>query len=404
MTGKSVEILKSSEKWKEFLEDAKILFGESKRFEALIKLNQSLCFAENDVEIGECCGLRARIFFEMENYEKCLGNIKNARKSIISDELKEIEKMCIEKVKEKHGKFMKNYENFRKKSSAFFKLSYPANPRNPAIIDCLKLQTNDTFGRHLITTRKINAGDIVIIEKPLHQSLDKNFTAGRCVNCFDSNLLDLMPCDSCTSVMFCSEDCRKLSWEKFHKYECDSIDELTDEDNFLIMIQRTLFEVLSICGGLEKMEKFFEENQSDITAFDVDLSGNREDIELKKKMIMICQSLECAAPVKDDLKFAGSFVDNHHHVKKFWETEDQRYFLVKFVVKFLGIMNRNAFTMHLNSPCDDLDEQGCAIFPTISLINHSCSPNLFHIRVGENLILVAKKPIEANEQLFIAYQ
>lgn len=375
---------KSSEKAKQFLEEGSILFEESKNFEALITLNKSLCFAENDLEIAAGFKLRSKVFSAIAQYEKSEKNRKQAE---------DCESLTKSKVEPK--KFVKD--------ANFFKLSYPTNPKNPSIVKCLKLCVDEKFGRHIVTTQKLNTGDIVIIEKPFHKSLTKIVTQGRCVNCFKSNFLDLLPCSSCTTVMFCSDECKKSAWESFHKFECSSIDDMTEDDSFLMMIQRSLFEILSICGSLENLEKLVEENPTPITAFDIDMNSYDSNY-LNKKLILVCQSLECAPETLEDVKFAKSFVDYHEHVKEVWKTEKQRDFLIKFIVKFIGIMNRNAFKTHWPSPSSNVEEQGCAIFLTISMLSHSCSPNLFRVRDGENMVLIVRKPIKVNEQLFLAYQ
>ena len=398
MTEKFVGKFKSSEKSKRFLNNARELFDESRIFEALISLNRSLCIAENEGETAKCFELRGEIYFSMRKYEKCLKNIERSMKFENSEEKTELELICSAEIKKTAAN---NHENSTKNVSDFFKLSYPANPKNSSIVNCIKLEVNEIFGRHLVAKQDINAGDILIIEEPIHKSLDKNFTQGRCVNCFKSNYLDLLPCKYCCSVMFCSDECQDSAWDKFHKFECDSIDELSEEDNFLIMIQRTFFEIIHIFGNLRNMETFLGENLCDVTAFDIDMS---DKVDLKKKLILIGQSLEYSPTTQEDFKFAESFVKCHKHVKTLWKTKKQRNFLVKFLVKFIGIMNRNAFTMHWTSPSNNIEEQGCAIFATVSMINHSCSPNLFRIRKDESLILIARKPIQANEQLFIAYQ
>jgi SET and MYND domain-containing protein 4 len=386
---------KSSEKSKHHLEEGKKFFERSKHFEALINLNRGLCFAENSFEISLCHEVRARVYFSIDQHQKCLRNIRKAREYESSSNLLDLEVECM--------KLLKNEKRNVKTSSDFFKLSYPPNNKNPSIINRLQIKLDDKFGRHIVTTQRLNSGDIVAIEDPLLKTLNKTITQGRCFNCLKANLLDLLPCNSCTSVMFCSEECKKVSWGNFHKFECCSIDDMTEDDSFLMMIQRSLFEMISICGNLENLQNLVDENPTPITAFDFDMNAcNSQD--LKKKLILVYQSLECAAATNDDLRFAKSFVNYHEHVKNFWKTEEQREFLIKFVVKFIGTMNRNAFKTHWTSPSTDVEEQGCAIFPTISMLSHSCSPNLFRIRVDGNFVLIARKPIEVNEQLFLSYQ
>lgn len=282
----------------------------------------------------------------------------------------------------------------------FFKLSCLENPKYSSIAACLKLNVNGKFGRHIVTTQKLKTGDIIAIEKPFYMSIDRNSSLNRCASCFSSSI-NLTSCGSCHSVMFCSKDCKELGWNKFHKYECSSINELTDDDNFFIMVQRTLFHCLNICGGLENFMQLVNSQKSRVTIFDFyhELSSENP----MKFLICVCDSLEAAHPTDIDKKFAKSFVANQPEVKKLWSTNEQKNFLIKFIVRFIGIMNRNSFTLHWNNS-DEQSDTACGIFPFASLINHSCAPNLDRICVGDSVAFIVKRPVNRGEQLFICYQ
>lgn len=358
-------------------------------FRSLINTNKNLSCAKNKSEVAFCYDRRSRVYFAMGQYRKCWRNIEQARDCGVdlSPDVDDIEAKC-------HELMLKEDSS----QSSFFNLSYPANDKNPSLVDCIKLCVSKQFGRHLVTTQKLKAGDVIAIEKPFYKSLDKNAAHGRCANCFKSNLLDLIPCRLCTSMMFCSKDCEESSWKGFHKYECSTIDDMTQDDGFLMMIQRSLFHALNVCGGLENLQRLVSADKLPTTVFDLDL--NVENENLQKELLIVCQSLEASPITKFDRMFAHSFVTNHEHVKRLWTTERQRDFLVTFLVKLIGVMNRNGFTMHWTSP----EESGCAIFPSLSLVNHSCAPNLFRILVDGSLVFVVRRPIAVGEQLFICYQ
>lgn len=362
-------------------------------FKSLLVANKNLSEAKNSSEVAFCYGLRSRVYFAMGQYRKCWRNIKQASDCGLGlpPDLDELRAKCLELMAE---------EDLRKLN--FFRLSHPPNERNPSLVGCIELRENEQFGRHLVTTQKLKSGDIVAIEKPFYKSLDKNAAHGRCAECFSSNSLDMIPCRSCSSAMFCSEQCQKSASESFHKYECESLDSMTQDDGFLMMVQRSLFHALHICGGVENLEQLLSEKQLPRTVFDLDL--HNDVLDRQKRLLLACHSLETSSPTKFDRMFASSFITNHKHVKTLWETLEQRDFLITFVVKLVGMMNRNGFTMHWASPDPEREESGCAIFPSLSLVNHSCSPNLFRILVDDSLVLVARRPIEVGEQLFICYQ
>lgn len=372
------------------LKDSKVdslKFDDSPKtyFNLLMIANKNLSLAKNSSEAAFCFDRRSRVYFAMGQYRKCWRNLELAKGCGMDVGDLESVKLMEEKASKKRN---------------FFKLSYQENEKNPSLVNCIKLCVNQKYGRYLVTTQRLKSGDIVAIEKPFYKSLDKNAVHGRCTNCFKTNLLDLLPCESCSSAMFCSKECRAASWETFHKFECKSIDEMTQDDGFLMMVQRSLFHALNICGGVENLQKLIE-GKSSSSVFDLDF--NDETLEVQRKLLLVCHSLEASAPNKLDRIFASSFVTTHEHVKKFWRNESQRDFLITFIIRLIGVMNRNGFTMHWTSP-DEHDESGCAIFPSLSLINHSCSPNLFRILVDDKLVFIVRRPINAGEQLFICYQ
>lgn len=284
----------------------------------------------------------------------------------------------------------------------FFKLSQPSNTVNPSIADCLKLCENEKFGRYVVTTKELKCGEIVVIEKPFYKSLDKRREGDsrRCASCFKL-MIHPITCLSCRSIFFCSEICQKSAWKEFHELECSLCEKMTEDDGFLMMIERSLFKVLNICGSLESLRQLVEENTI-ATIFDVDMKQTGK--ELQEKLILVCFSLEASEPSDDETKFTEKFVNHHKFIKQIYKTEDQKNFLIKFILRLIGVLNRNSFTMHWSSPTSEIDETGCGIFSFSSLINHSCSPNLSRVWFDDNLVLITKRPITANEQLFICYR
>lgn len=272
----------------------------------------------------------------------------------------------------------------------FFKLTLQGNKEILTIAECLKLCRNEIYGRHIVTTQDLKCGEIIAIEKPFYKSLDKRASPRRCVNCLKS-IINPIACFSCKSVLFCSEDCKKSAWTEFHGFECHYIDEMTEDDGFLMMVERSLFKALSISGDLENLQKLVEKNEESAV---FESSGN---------LILACFSLEESEPTEGEIDFAERFVDNHEHVKQLHKTDDQRNFLIGFILNIIGVLNRNSFTLHWSSPESNQEETGCGIFPFSSLINHSCSANVSRVCYEENLVLITKQPIAANQQIFICY-
>jgi SET and MYND domain-containing protein 4 len=154
---------------------------------ALECYNNSLCLAKSESNLALAYSNRSAVYFEVQEYQHCLENIRLAR-----------DHGCpFEKLKEREEKS----QNLVKPETdeSFFKLSYPANKKLPFVVDCLELCEDEKYGRHIITTKDLKPGDIIAMEETPFKSLTEDGTNIRCANCFKSNKMNLIPFDECIS-------------------------------------------------------------------------------------------------------------------------------------------------------------------------------------------------------------
>lgn len=170
-------------------------------FEALLKYNESLCNAESE-NVALAYANRSAVFFEMKLYDRSLKNIALARmhgypsKSI--EVLEKRELRCRELIESK----IEINDPWK-----FFKLSHKPNDRLPFAADCLELRVNEKYGKHIVTSRSIKVGEMLVIEKPFCNVLisesrfikvEASNKFQRCTNCLKSEALDLIPCETCS--------------------------------------------------------------------------------------------------------------------------------------------------------------------------------------------------------------
>jgi hypothetical protein len=265
------------------------------------------------------------------------------------------------------------------------------NPREdfPNISGSIEIQKDDEYGRMIVATENLLPGTVVCIEKPFFMSLDKNDVQKRCGLCL-KKLKTSVTCSSCKSLKFCSEKCQKVCWNYFHKFECDNFHELDSDDNFLLMMNRMLFKSISISGSIEELNSLINSIDKSLTILSA--SG----IENEKKLLTCCFNLECGN-IDDDFVFIDSCVKSPF-LKNLCTSEYEEDMLKKIILRILGILNRNSFTINFKT-----DVAG-AIYPFASLINHSCSPNLEKINMGNKAVFISNRPIEKHEQLFLCYR
>lgn len=194
--------MKSDEKAVSFRAEGNKLYSEKNFFEALLKYNESLCFATLESEnLGLAYANRSAVFFEMKLLGNSLKNIALAQDFHYPQEKMETLTQRKAKCQEMSKQQMPLINAWN-----FFKLSHKANRKLRYAVDCLEFRSNDKYGKHIVTSRNLKVGDILVIEKPfcsvlLSESrfveIDRTNKFQRCAECFKDNQLDLIPCDSC---------------------------------------------------------------------------------------------------------------------------------------------------------------------------------------------------------------
>lgn len=378
-------------------------------YEALLKLNKSLCLTERCTRtVGMVYANRAELYFKLKLYDKCLNNIQLAGyESCPKDKialLREIEDECLARVVDG--------EIYAENPWEFFKLSYPSNPKLPHVIDCIEVKCDKKFGRYLITNQALNVGDIIAIEKPFFKIIktdpddEEEYPETNiyqyCANCLDDNLMDLIPCSFCLTTMFCSSDCLTSASKSFHQYECPILLELNETANWRMPL-RNFFHALSICGGsVEELERLMKESDEvSPTVFNFDFCDPK-NLENAKNQLRCMISLErkIEVNVKDfssiflqTPKLSELWTAHSHFINKFLE----RMMQVE-ILNFHGIKGRS---LNRNNTFRSCLGDGGYIF--CSLINHSCCPNTMRIVVQNRMVLVVERPVKKGEQLFDCY-
>lgn len=154
---------KSEAKSQTLRSDGNKFYSERKFFNALIKYNESLSYAENRSEnLGHAFANRSAVYFEMKQFEKCLSNIEMAKGNFYPD--KQMQTLINRETKCRE--MMKSHREKQPDVWNFFKLSYPSNPRLPFIANCLEVKRSEKYGRHVVTNQDLRVGDIVVVESP----------------------------------------------------------------------------------------------------------------------------------------------------------------------------------------------------------------------------------------------
>jgi hypothetical protein len=191
--------VKSSEKSVKLRENGNQSYAKRLFFDAVLKYNESLCYAEKGSEnAGLAYANRSAVYFEMRLFENCMRNIELARTNSYPEKNLEI----LKKREIKCREMMKNTKQPKTDELSSFKLSHESHKQIPTIASCLDLKCDKKYGRHIVTNKDLAVGDIVAIDEAFCNVLQEEFLYQRCASCFKSNLLDFIPCTGCNRGEF----------------------------------------------------------------------------------------------------------------------------------------------------------------------------------------------------------
>ena len=167
-------------------------FQCKKWFDALLNYNRSIAFANSNSVMALAYGNRSAVYFETKLYDHCLENIQLARKNGYPankmSKLDEREAKCKERMNKPKDEKTEDFWDF-------FKLSYPANPKIPWLVDCVEMKWTRQYGRGIYAKQDLIAGDVICVEQPIFNFTKEGWGFYQCFNCFKANALNLIPCD-----------------------------------------------------------------------------------------------------------------------------------------------------------------------------------------------------------------
>lgn len=202
--------------------------------------------------------------------------------------------------------------------------------------------------------------------------------------------------------MFCSQTCLQSAKTAFHFYECPIIDVLL-KSGIMQMACRIFFQGLSMFNGsIDDLQVFLTENTNPkASVYDFNFSNN----SLVDKNFLV--SLFCLT--KSDKVCENDSPEklfkNHPQISEMWKTHEV--FIRSFILRILQIGDSNFHGVcgwSLKKYESDPQMIGIGCYPFISLVNHSCAPNVNRIYVQDKMVLLVERPIKKGEQLYDCYK
>ncbi|XP_038860967.1 SET and MYND domain-containing protein 4 isoform X1 [Salvelinus namaycush] len=222
---------------------------------AVLHYSQGVCHASlSSEQLSLCYANRSAALFHLQHYRECLEDIDRALNHGYPSHLKH-------KLQDRQAQCLNHFPNGTEglnttKQGAGHQAegvcnrtnSTKPNPKSPnsqqqngrSPVSCLSPGLSVCFspekGRHLVATKGIAAGDVILEDRAYSCVLipgmggerrEETEEAGRvfgtevrcCHQCLGETVSPV-PCEGCSYARYCSEGCRRGAWERHHRWEC----------------------------------------------------------------------------------------------------------------------------------------------------------------------------------------
>ncbi|CAF0744189.1 unnamed protein product [Brachionus calyciflorus] len=370
----------------------------NREINCVIKLNQ----VDNLIKISESDFfkfLKSEIFNTINDTDSKLSNILKITDEIVKNLKQNLnDPICLEE---------NNFQNF--------------------ISDSVGIEFTDRKGRHCLAKRKIKTGEVLFQEKAYCSILLPDASAKFCDICLkslydyqnDSFLyLNIQPCSECTSILYCSENCKSQSQDsqeendKFHRYECKILKKLLHN----LGIGHLAYRILNSTSQklIDKFSKI--QKLGDYESNLMNLNYRIDNYEDNYKQVFYLLTHESSTHVDDLFKYAlTSLLLGKHYCMVRNDTSNEYLKLISsLILRHLlqSICNAHAIT-ELKDDSKESKQSfnrnqlryATAIYPRVSLLNHSCNSNVISTFKENSSVIVVKasRDIENKNEIYNSY-
>nr|XP_047909116.1 histone-lysine N-methyltransferase SMYD3 [Anser cygnoides] len=228
-------------------------------------------------------------------------------------------------------------------------------------------------GSGLRSRRRVRPGELLYRAEPFAYVVSKELLGGVCERCLRRNE-HLHRCSQCKVAKYCGKSCQHVEEEthfrKMLQLPCEvlSFKEVCGYNKDLLIICFSLQLRQSVCVS-ERLYSFS------------DLQSNTE--QLSEEM-------------KDGLRHLA------HTLQLYLKAEIEDASHLPAAIDFFQIFTKvtcNCFTISNG----EMQDVGVGLYPSMSLLNHSCDPNCVIVFEGYQLLLRSVREIQIGEELTISY-
>ncbi|KAF4519624.1 hypothetical protein B566_EDAN003791 [Ephemera danica] len=161
------------------------------------------------LELALAYANRSAVLKSLRRYHECLSDIQHARNNGYPSEIKfKLQSPCNDSCSEE----------------VIFpnevpELTYGPSNEVPCASSAVRIEYNDQQGRHLVATKDIQIGDVLLIGENIAGTIMDEHRYEHCAHCHKL-CYNPLPCCNCVLAMFCSEQCQAEANTNYHIAEC----------------------------------------------------------------------------------------------------------------------------------------------------------------------------------------
>lgn len=367
------------------------LFANNEFNKAIEKYNKSLCLAPPDSElVGMAYANRSFCFLKLKMFNECLEDIKLAKQSNYPAHL-------IFKLDEREALCTKSIEDGEQKIYDIgLKLSYDPDEKFPCLANVLNVVKKGKNNFTVTAKEDIGVGKTITVEKAF-STLSLMGNDMKCNICLKRNT-NLVPCNRCTSALFCHDKCKN---NILHEGECglrfSGINEL---DAGVLKEVRIILMVVDMFENADELIDFVEqaikhkpmpEGMSDIK------SRYRDFLDLRYS-----PAGPNSGQFLTSLYFMCTLALEIPKVESYFKSEHHRRFLMHLVGLHSRITDENSNwskrLFELNGQVKNICTHGI-IGVSNRFFGLSCAPNVMHSDHNDLSVFITIRPVKKGEPL-----
>jgi len=277
----------------------------------------------------------------------------------------------------------------------------------------LKYSNDKVRGRYVVAKDHIQTGEIIFSETPYSWVLLPSFYSTHCSQCL-AQLVAPVPCRLCTQARYCSGECRDKSWSSYHQYECGHLDLLHSVGIGHLALRTILMAgkdfLMSIKASVRSGSYGVNDSYSKVFNLQhhIDRLPVEELFQYSLTAALLVTLLNRNTAFLSPERAVPGIPGHLKPVRPGMEVEDNvlHYMgglLLKHLAQLIG--NAHAVTELLEGEDGEVEQVrlATAIYPSASMMNHSCIPKIINSFVGAKLVVRTIKNVVIGEEVTNCY-